>query len=137
MKWYTVYDTSSGQKRDHTTRPPKEVPAGLTVIEHAQRMDQGDYLWNASSKTWDHAPPNRVIPIPALIERLTEPERIQFYVKLGELNPHCVAVEKAIDIAHAKLGHKANLDDPATSQILGLLVLGGVITEERIPQILA
>lgn len=137
MKWFTLYDTATGKRLDHTTVPPQSVPKGVTQVEHSERRDQGDFVWNEATKQWDTAPPNRIIPIPQLIERLTEAERIQFYLKLGQGNPSCIAVEKAIDFAHGKLGHKADLDDPATAQIVGLLAQGGVITAERIPEILA
>lgn len=137
MKWFTLYDTATGKRFAHTSVAPDPVPDGQTMVVHAQRMDQGDFIWTEATQQWDPAPPVRIIPIPELIERLTEAERIQFYLNLGEANPYCIAVEKAIDFAHGKLGHKADLDDPATAQIVGLLAQGGVITADRIPEILA
>lgn len=55
--WYTLHD-AAGVIRAHTSILPDPVPAGLTVVTHASRQDQGA-RWNAATRTWD--------PMPAIV----------------------------------------------------------------------
>ena len=137
MSWHTLYDTATGELKGHASIALDPVPEGLTQIETPDRKDQGGFVWSSANKQWEVAPPVREIPIPELLERLTVSERLTYYGKTAAGETNCVTVEKAVHNAHNILGHKADLDDPNTAQIVGLLALGGVISADRIPEILA
>lgn len=137
MSWYTLYDTATGELKGHASIALDPVPEGLTQIETADRKDQGGFVWNEATRQWETAPPIRQIPIPEILQRLTLEERMVYYAKLGVQEPNCRTVKEAMTVAHLHLNHKADLDDPATAQIVGLLAQGGVITQERISEILA
>jgi hypothetical protein len=137
MSWYTLYNTATGKREGHSELKADPVPDGMTQIETADRKDQGGFVWSTANKQWEVAPPVREIPIPEILQRLTLEERMAYYVKLGALEPNCRTVKEAMTVAHLHLNHKADLDDPATAQIVGLLAKGGVIAQERISEILA
>lgn len=137
MSWYTLYDDATGERLGHSSLPLDPVPAGKSQLETADRKDQGGFVWNETTKQWDVAPPSREIPIPEILQRLTLDERMVYYAKLGAMEANCRTVKEAMTVAHLHLNQKADLDDPATAQIVGLLALGGVITADRIPEILA
>ena len=56
--WWTIYETITGILRGHTSIEPTGLPGTLTVISHAQRMDQAN-RWNAVLRAWE--------PIPAAV----------------------------------------------------------------------
>ena len=53
--WWTIYETITGILRGHTSIEPTGLPGTLTVISHAQRMDQAN-RWNAVLRAWEPIP---------------------------------------------------------------------------------
>jgi hypothetical protein len=64
--WYTLYTTSSGVCRGHTSIQPVTPDPSMTVRADAQRMDQA-FLWNTVTRAWDIPR-----PVPVLVDRLQD-----------------------------------------------------------------
>lgn len=66
MSWYTLYQTTTGDLRGHTSTIPNPVPSGMTLLTTPDRMDQL-WRWNSTTKAWDIP-----IPVPVTVDRLDD-----------------------------------------------------------------
>jgi hypothetical protein len=67
MAWFTVYRTTDGALRVHTSIDPGDPGAEWTVINHGEARQDQTHIWNPATRAWDIP-----IPVPVLVDRLQD-----------------------------------------------------------------
>lgn len=136
MKWFTLFDSATGKRLNHTSVPPASTPAGVSQIEHTERKDQGGFVWNPKTQQWDSAPAAAVmIPTAEFISRFTVAEFLGVRAAARAGNARAVMVMDAFD--YAKDRGTVEIDSATTAQMMGILVQESLLTAERSTEILA